>query len=93
MNGRSKRYLRATSRLRPLGHGRKSDVQISHGHPGDGLCYLGGLSYTFKCIIKNRPIIFSKLSVLYSSSGLHISAEVAEVKFFFYCSIVNFFPL
>jgi hypothetical protein len=41
MNGRSKRYLRATSRLRPLGHGRKSDVQISNGHPGDGLCYLG----------------------------------------------------
>ncbi len=41
MNGRSKRYLRATSRLRPLGRGRKSDVQISNGHPGDGLCYLG----------------------------------------------------
>ena len=41
MNGCSKRYLRATSRLRPLGHGRKSDVQISNGHPGDGLCYLG----------------------------------------------------
>jgi hypothetical protein len=41
MNGRSKTYLRATSRLRPLGHGRKSDVQISNEHPGDGLCYLG----------------------------------------------------
>jgi hypothetical protein len=42
MNGRSKRYLRATSRLRPLGPRRKSyNVQISNGHPVDGLGYQG----------------------------------------------------
>ncbi len=54
MNGRSKRYLRATSRLRPLGPGRKSDVQISNGDPGDGLCYLGADEHSPKLLPKPK---------------------------------------
>ncbi|EFX60423.1 hypothetical protein DAPPUDRAFT_277564 [Daphnia pulex] len=67
MNGRSKRYLRATSRLRPLGHGRQSDVQISNGHPGDGLCYLG-----MGAKIRSRSVTDSDID---SPSLFHVRKE------------------
>jgi hypothetical protein len=66
MNGRSKRYLRATSRLRPLGYGRKSDVQISNGHAGDGLCYLGG--HEFGIYYSQASRYFTRFFPLISSN-------------------------
>jgi len=76
MNGCSKRYLRATSRLRPLGHRRKSDVQISNGHPGDGLCYLGQHSGVAIKHVEAVKHPFDVVRLLYMQGrGLAISCD------------------